>query len=220
MRKLLLLRPEPGLAVSAARARSLGVEVIACPLFRVEPVDWEIPDPSHYDAILLTSANAVRQAGLGLSSLKILPVHAVGEATAAAAREAGFRVEAIGGGDVGDLLAGLPDSLRLLHLTGENHRGIASRHRVDRRFVYRSIEIEHPQLPPLGGLVAAVHSPRAGARLAELADRRGSTAIAAISATAAAACGTGWERVEVAERPDDPSLLALAVMLCHTSGPR
>ncbi len=45
MRKLLLLRPEPGLSASAERARALGLEVIACPLFRVEPVEWQAPIP-------------------------------------------------------------------------------------------------------------------------------------------------------------------------------
>jgi uroporphyrinogen-III synthase len=72
-------------------------------------------------------------------------------------------------------------------------------------------------LPPLQGLVAAVHSPRAGARLAELSAERDRTAIAAISPAAAEACGTGWERVECAVRPDDDSLLAVAALLCHTS---
>ena len=40
MRKLLLLRPEPGLSASAERARSMGLDAIACPLFRVEPVEF------------------------------------------------------------------------------------------------------------------------------------------------------------------------------------
>jgi uroporphyrinogen-III synthase len=77
-----------------------------------------------------------------------------------------------------------------------------------------------PHLPPLDSLVVAVHSPRAGARIAELAGSRGDTAIVAISRPAAEACGRGWERIDVAERPDDPSLLALAAMLCHTSPPK
>ncbi|MGH6705496.1 MAG: uroporphyrinogen-III synthase, partial [Sphingomicrobium sp.] len=71
----------------------------------------------------------------------------------------------------------------------------------------------------LNGLVAAIHSPRAAARLAELANSRNLTSIAAISSAAADACGPGWERIEVAPRPDDMSLLAVAAMLCHTSTP-
>ena len=216
MRQLLLLRPEPGLSASAERARQLGLKVIACPLFRVEPVEWQAPDPANYDALLLTSANAVRFGGAQLETIKALPVHAVGEATAEAARSAGFEVASTGTGNVADLLATLPNELQLLHLAGENQRDIGGRE-IDRIIVYRSAAVDDPGIPVLDGLVAAVHSPRAAARLAELAQERYQTAIAAISEAAAEAAGTGWEQIEVAERPDDSSLLALAAMLCHTS---
>lgn len=218
MRKLLLLRPEPGLSASTERARALGLDVIGCPLFRVEPVAWSAPDPVGYDALLLTSANAVRCGGPGLEDLKRLPVQAVGAATAVAARSAGFRVTMVGESDVTALLAGLPGSHRLLHLAGEDFRDVGDR-RVDRRIVYRAEAIVNPGLPPPDGLVVAVHSPRAGQRFAELTTRRNRTAIVAISGAAAAQCGPGWERVEIAEQPDDNSLLALAAMLCHTSPP-
>ena len=219
MRKLLLLRPEPGLSASAERARHLGLEFIGCPLFRVEPVAWQVPAPSAYDALLLTSANAVRNSGPGLASMSSLPVHAVGEATASAARAAGLTVETVGDRDLSALLAILPAGLRLLHLAGADHVECRDA-RIDRRVVYRAAEIADPGLPSLDGLVAAIHSPRAGARLASLAGRSPSTAIAAISQVAAEACGSGWERVEIATKPDDTSLLALAAMLCHTSVPR
>jgi uroporphyrinogen-III synthase len=145
-----------------------------------------------------------------------LPVQAVGAATAEAARNAGFTVEAIGDGDVSDLLGALPPGLRLLHLTGEDHRPSAA----DRIVAYRAAEIDRPPLPDLEGLIIAVHSPRAGRRLAELAMKRERTAIAAISEAAAEAAGPGWEQVDVAEQPNDSSLLALAAMLCHTSAPK
>lgn len=218
MRKLLLLRPEPGLSASARRARELGLEPILSPLFRIESVEWDVPDAANFDALLLTSANAVRQAGPGLGRLKQLPVQAVGEATAQAAREAGLKVETVGSKDILALLAMLPSDLRLLHLAGEDHRDPRDA-RIERRIVYRSAAIADPQLPALDGLVVAIHSPRAGSRLAELAPSREWTAIAAISDAAANACGSGWERVESAENPDDNSLLALAALLCHTSIP-
>ena len=56
------------------------------PLFSVESLAWKVPDAASFDALLLTSANAVRQAGAGLTQLRGLPVHAVGAATATAAR--------------------------------------------------------------------------------------------------------------------------------------
>jgi uroporphyrinogen-III synthase len=195
----------------------LGLEILACPLFKIEPVEWDAPDPSDYDVLLLTSANAVRNAGPMLSRLRSLPAHVVGKATAMAAEEAGLRVVNVGWAGAAELLATLPTSARILHPPGEHRSAPRSNHRVDARTVYRSVAIPDSRLPPLQGLVAAVHSPRAGARLAELSAERDRTAIAAISPAAAEACGTGWERVECAVRPDDDSLLAVAALLCHTS---
>jgi len=217
VRRLLLLRPEPGLSASMERASALGLEVVGCPLFRVEPMDWELPDPARYDALLLTSANAVRHAGPKLERLASLPVRSVGQATAAAARDAGLNVETVGSGNVLDLLAMLRPSLRLLHLAGEDHRPVDDK-RIDRRITYRSVAISDPALPPLNGMVVAVHSPRAGARLSELSGKCASAIISAISDAAAAACGDGWEEVSVAAEPNDKCLLALAASLCHKSG--
>ena len=220
MRRLLLLRPEPGLSASAERAKALGMDVLGVPLFRVESTQWQAPDPAGYDALLLTSANAVRHGGPELGALNGLPVHAVGDATATAARDAGFTVASVGEAGVAELLARLPGRQRLLHLAGEDRREVARDHAVDVRMVYRSTAIDQPALPPLESLVIAVHSPRAGARLAELAERRDCTAIAAISAEAAHACGDGWASLEAADAPDDASLLALAARLCQISSPK
>lgn len=220
MRKLLLLRPEPGLTATAERAVGLGLEVIACPLFRVEPVEWAAPDPASFDGLLLTSANALRHGGAELERLRGLSVHSVGAATAKAASEAGFQVATLGATDVADLLKQLPADFRLLHLAGEDRRELPQGRDVEQITVYRSIAIPDPGLPSLDQLVVAVHSPRAGSRLAELTDSRSSAIIAAISDAAAKACGEGWELVEAATEPNDSSLLALAARLCHTSPPR
>jgi uroporphyrinogen-III synthase len=170
--------------------------------------------------LLLTSPNAARQAGPALDKVAKLPVYAVGAKTAAAARDAGLTIAAAGSAAVEALLESIPGSLRLLHLAGADRRETTGRHRIDRLTVYRSEQVADPALPNLAGLVVAVHSPRAGARLAELAPARSETAVAAISTNAAVACGTGWQRVERASCPDDASLLALAATLCQTLPPR
>lgn len=220
MRPLLLLRPEPGLTESVGRAKALGLDVVACPLFQVEPVAWSPPDPSRYDGLLLTSANAVRHGGADLDRFRPLPVHAVGQATADAARRAGFRVATIGEAGVAALLAAIPGTPRLLHPAGADRAGPLDLAGVDSVTVYRSAEIGQPSLPPLQGLVASVHSPRAGRRLAALAHERAETLIAAISPAAAEACGAGWEAVRAADTSDDPTLLALAARLCQDSARR
>ena len=92
MRPLLVLRPEPGASATVKRARELGLEPVAAPLFEIEPLPWEAPEPGGFDALLLTSANAVRHGGSKLAKLRGLRVYAVGDATAEAARESGFDI--------------------------------------------------------------------------------------------------------------------------------
>src|SRR5688572_19197975 len=109
MRRLVIVRPEPGASATAQRARAIGLDALTMPLFKAEPVEWQVPDPGQFDALLLTSANAVRHAGAGLGRLRDLPVYAVGEATAAAARDAGFAIAASGDGGIERLLGSVPD---------------------------------------------------------------------------------------------------------------
>lgn len=214
MRPLVVLRPEPGASASAEGARRMGLEVITLPLFEIRPLPWTAPDPARFDGILMTSANAAHFGGPELVRLRDLPVHAVGEATAEAARAAGFEVASVGAGGVGQL--SLPQGRPLLHLCGRHRRPIEGTEPVA---VYESVELLAPEgLSAIRKAVVAVHSPRAGRRLAELAGERLRTAIAAISEAAAEACGPGWERVEVADAPRDPALLALAARLCKNSG--
>lgn len=216
MRRLVVLRPEPGASATVDRARALGLDALAIQLFEVEPIAWEAPDPNQLDALLLTSANALRHGGAGLEKLRSLPVYAVGEATAAAARAAGFEIAATGEGGVEQLLETIPAEARLLHLCGE-HRTAAPVARAVA--VYRSVALPPPaSFRDVQGQVVAVHSPRAGLRLAELADEAGidraTVRIAAISDAAAAAAGDGWAMRESAEAPNDAALLALAARLC------
>lgn len=217
MRRLIILRPQPGAAASLERARELGLDAVGIPLFRIEPVAWDAPDPSNFDALLLTSANAVRCGGEGLAAYRGLKTYTVGEATAGAARSAGFDIAATGDSGVDRLLASIEPDLRLLHLAGEDRREPGdARQEISAVAVYRSVELPATSdLALLDGQVAAVHSPRAGERLAELAGNKRNVRLACISAAAAAAAGDGWERKEAASRPDDDALLALAARLCE-----
>lgn len=216
MRRVLVLRPEPGASATVERAREHGLDAVAVPLFEVEPVQWEAPDPAAFDALLLTSANAVRHGGPGLQRLRELPAYAVGAATADSAREAGFTIAAVGDEGLDGLLASVPADVRLLHLCGEDRRAPdAPRQQITSVVVYRATAVPDPGLGDEGS-VALVHSPRAGRRLSELvAANRSTIVIAAISPAAAEAVGEGWECVEVAAQPSDDALLALAARLCN-----
>lgn len=204
-RTIAVLRPEPGNAVTAARVAALGHRVVRLPLFAVCAVAWEARDPAAYDSLLLTSANAVRHGGDGLAALTALPVHAVGQATADAARAAGFTVVAVG--DAG--IEAMRPPGRVLRLVGREHRGFGKGEAV---VVYAS-EALRPDISELRGRVALIHSPRAGRALAGMIADRTDIAIAAISLAAAEAAGTGWRVLAVADRPTDAALIALASAL-------
>ena len=73
MRRVIVLRPEPGASETVARARRLGLDAAAIPLFEIEPLEWTAPDPEAFDGLLLTSANAVRHGGEKLQALRALP---------------------------------------------------------------------------------------------------------------------------------------------------
>jgi len=165
---------------------------------------------------LLTSANAVRCGGRGLEWLRALPVHAVGEATADAARGTGLTVASVGEGGADALLATINPEARLLHLCGESrHVPTDARQEITPVIVYRSIALDpSPDLAETRGAVVLIHSPRAGRRLAELVEDRATIAIAAISPAAADAVESGWEAVHIAHAPTDDALLALAQQLC------
>jgi len=214
MKRLLVLRPEPGNRETVERALDMGLLPVACPLFAVEAAEWTAPDPRDFNAILFTSANALRHGGKKLAGLTTLPALAVGPATADAARAKGFSVATTGNEGVGALLAALPERKYLLHLTGVDHHSPPTKHAVEAIPVYRSVALLVALIPP-GELVVMVHSPRAGERLSALVADRSTISVAAISAAAAAACGPGWAAMEIADRPNDSALLAVAARLCQ-----
>ena len=221
MRRLLILRPEPGASATVRRAGELGLRALAVPLFEVGPVSWEAQDPARFDGLLLTSANAVRHGGKKLARLRGLPVYAVGEATADAARDAGFEIAVTGDGGIDWLLGSIDSDLRLLHLCGEDRREPAgAQQAITSLAVYRAKPVERPDLRGARGAVALIHSARAGQRFAELVQDRESIVIAAISPFAAQAAADCWEAVEIADAPTNEALLALAARLCNNSPPK
>ncbi|GAA0338560.1 hypothetical protein GCM10009087_56260 [Sphingomonas oligophenolica] len=215
---LAVLRPEPGNTATAALIEALGLPPLRLPLFAVQAIDWSPPDPADHDALLLTSANAIRFGGPGLAPLQHLPVFAVGPKTAETARAAGFDVLAAGQVDASALLAlaGARGISRALHLAGR-HRTIEAGGPVSRTIaVYASEDtpVSATQVQNLRGSIALLHSARAAKRLAALADLygvpRASIGIAALSPAVAAAAGPGWATIAAAAVPTDPALIEAA----------
>ncbi|MEA3013684.1 MAG: uroporphyrinogen-III synthase [Sphingomonadales bacterium] len=218
--KILILRPQPGAGETAARARALGLDVVVAPLFAVRPLAWSPPDPAGFDAVMLTSASAARQASDGLTPFKALPCYAVGEASAAAAQEAGFAGIRIGPDDGAALLLMMAeDGIKAaFHACGEDHLALGHPAiAITRVPVYAAEAAERLPVAAEGAL-ALLHSPRAAALFARLAGDRSRIIVAAISARTARAAGEGWRHVAVAARPRDDALLELAAKLCQDEG--
>lgn len=213
---VLVLRPAPGNAATLARLDAAGLVGEALPLFGIEPLAWSPPDPAQIDALLLTSANAVRHGGDELRRITSLPAWCVGKATAAAARDAGLSVAREGDGGVAALLADVPPA-RLLWLSGERVAEGAGEEdiSIDRRIVYRAVPLAIAPAALARDAIALVHSAAAGERLAALVPDRTRLHIIAISAAAATACGSGWGSVTAAMMPDDTAMVALARELCQ-----
>ena len=212
MKSYAVLRPEPGNSATAARLRALGHRVVQLPLFEVAPLGWSPPDPAGFDALLLTSANAVRHAGPGLAELEALPVLAVGAATAAAARAAGVTVAITA--DAAALIGAAQGHARLLHLSGQETT-VSGDERVAQAIpVYASNPrtVTATELQTLAGTTALLHSARAAQLLGDLVDAAGidraTIALAALSPAVAAAAGDGWARIAIAAAPTDSALIA------------
>lgn len=217
-----VLRPEPGNSATADLLRARGVAVVQLPLFNIVASSWPSPPPASHDALLLTSANAVRLGGAELTKLRALPVLAVGKATARAAREHGFVVAITGEQDAAALVAKAQAGgfHRLLHLRGADSALATGGIITGSIDVYTSVAqaVAADALASVAGAVVLVHSPRAGQRFAQLVDQtmaveRRAVRLAAISPAAAAAAGAGWGRVATAALPNDSALIDAACTL-------
>lgn len=175
----------------------------------------------------MTSAQAARLGGDPLRGLVHLPLWAVGDGTADAARTAGFADVRTAGPDVAGLFAGLKASgaRRILRLAGREHMPIPPfPGEVATVPVYAANAAE--RLPQSArdalqaGATVLLHSPRTARILRALSEDAGasiarSTAVA-LSPAIAQAAGEGWAAVHAAPEPTDAALLALAARLCET----
>lgn len=209
--RILVVRPQPGADATAARLMALGHEALVHPLLATQAVDWALPTAAP-DAVILTSAAAVHHAGPQADALKSLPAHAVGEATAAAARAAGWADVAAGPGTVQALLDGLQPG-RYLHLAGAEVTAVT----VPPTLSLARVTVYATPLLPLPALLDAqavlLHSPRTAAQFAaewdRLGGRRADVALFAISAATLAAAGGGWASASAAREPNEAALLAM-----------
>jgi uroporphyrinogen-III synthase len=233
---VLVTRPHPDDETTAASLRARGFDVLRAPMLRFEPVAVHEDMNARYSAVIVTSANALRGIEPHLKGHRMLelPLFAVGDHTAAAARRAGFTHVVSANGDAANLRDLVLASLRakelkkastLLYLAGaEIARDLASEleesgFRVVTQTTYRMIAVK--SLPreacdafAANQVEAVLHYSQRSARAFLDAARAAGVEISAlaipqccISATVASVVrDAGATQVVVAATPDENAL--------------
>ncbi len=127
--RILVTRPQIDAAPLAGLLEGRGHDVMIMPLLDICFFDFTV-DPAGFRAVLATSANGIRalQGCANFNRIRALPLYAVGPASAAAGRAAGFSHIEIAGGDVDALGAYITAHLdagggKLLHVSGKAAAG-------------------------------------------------------------------------------------------------
>jgi uroporphyrinogen-III synthase len=228
--RILVTRPREDSERLAEKLEAMGHEVLIEPLFTIEPELGAPLDLDGVQALLLTSANGVRALALR-SERRDIPVLAVGDATAAAARDFGFAQVESAGGDVEDLAdlvrARLrPDGGALLHAAGSVTAGDlagnlgAAGYDVRRVVLYRAEPVGALSAETAAALrdgridLAVFFSPRTARTFVSLVKAAGlESACARIAvlglsqAVLDAASEIGWAAHGAAAEPTEASLL-------------
>lgn len=234
MTRVLVTRPEPGASETARRLTAMGHEPVVLPLTRITTLDLpDPPDARDFDAVVATSGAALRSAPPALlGSLSHLPLFAVGDATAEAARKAGFARAESASGDSAALAAHivrtLPGGSRIVYLCGRVRTGGLAERLGKAGFAVATVET-YDTLPlefqssEIAGLLEGLpvdavllYSANAAVLFARLlASREAGPLVRAarllcISARAAQALPESAQaRSEIAGTPDEPALLRL-----------
>lgn len=238
---VLLTRPRGQAEATARRLAAIGHEALVAPLTTIAISDAPPPE-GPFDAVLLTSANALPALSRVRDRFVGAPILAVGTRTAEAARSAGFDGVADAGGDARALVdlvtALLPGGGRLLHATGRDRKAEPARSLAARGYEVSTWECYEARavlkLPPeaaeaLGaGRVDAVlhYSRRSAASFRDLCGQAGLAERAAaplhfcLSADVAEGLGGAGFRRRIAAWPDEAALLRLLSDAAAEAGSR
>jgi uroporphyrinogen-III synthase len=233
--KALITRPAEDAAPLARALAARGVASMLAPMLAIHP----LPEAAQRladaligaQALLFTSANGARVFAAA-SARRELPVLAVGDASAAAARIANFRSVMSAGGDVEDLarLAAArlaPGHGPLVHVAGREVAGDLSGLLAERGFTVRRAVIYAAEpaaaLPEEAAAAlrsgaldfALFFSPRSAGQFVRLAAAAGLApfcrrvgALALSPAVADALAALPWRRIVIAAAPNQPALLS------------
>ena len=235
--RVLVTRPEPGAARTAARLTAAGWQPLVIPLSAIVALPAE-PPSGGVAAVAASSANALRHASAALlAPLLGRPLFAVGDETAAAAIEAGFgdvRSSRAGADDLASDIAGaMSAGARIAYLCGRVRLPALEASLGEAGFEVVAIETydtpaRAPSPADLAWLdaepvaAALVYSARAAEGLATLAGRASlsGTVFISISARVADRLATvASGKVLVAATPDEEAMFDLLAGIGHEPAP-
>ncbi|WP_312785148.1 uroporphyrinogen-III synthase [Brevundimonas sp.] len=222
IRRVWITRAQPGAARTAARLTALGYDPVVAPLLAIRPLPDALktaPNFATVAALAFTSPNGVAAFAALTLDLRDLPVFAVGDATAEAARDAGFTDARSAAGDIHALAALIKASpiQGLILAPGAREPAgdlpaLLPEHAVRRLPVYTAEETD--AAPPADFDAVLLHSPRAARALAaalaavltpDVAANRVAVCISAAAAAPLAALS--FAEIRTAEAPDENSVL-------------
>ncbi len=219
IRRVWVTRAEPGAACTADRLTALGFTPIVAPLLTLAPLPGALhaaPDPAAVAALALTSPNGVEAFAPLAPRFRDRPVFAVGDATAEAARAAGFVDVRSASGDIhalARLIAAEAPPGPLLAPGAREPAGdlpaLLPDRPVQRLPVYAAFETHAPA--PAFFDAVMLHSPRAARALASDLPRAASSGRIAICISEAAAIPLrpfDFTQIRIAATPDEPAMLS------------
>lgn len=219
IRRVWVTRAEPGAARTADRLTALGFTPLVVPLLTLAPLPGALdaaPDTTAVAVLALTSPNGVEAFAPLIPRFRDHPVFAVGDATAEAARAAGFADVRSASGDIhalARLIAAEAPPGPLLVPGAREPAGdlpaLLPDRPVQRLPVYAAFETHAPAPATFDAVM--LHSPRAARALAADLPRAASSGRIAICISEAAATPLhpfDFAEIRIAAAPDEPAMLS------------
>lgn len=213
-----ITRTLPAADITAERVRALGWEAVVVPLLSIRAIPYAMssaPAPDTVSCLALTSPNTLDKIKDGLLAYSHLPVFAVGDTTADAARAIGLTNVVSAKGDIHALAAIIARQIPRGTVFAPGARepagdlpALLPSHKVRRLPVYEAYFTDARTPDDLAAVL--IHSPRAARILVSNLGAQAARSITAVAISNAAATplnGLNFKKIHIAATPDEEGVL-------------